>query len=243
MRVGIYVDAFNLYYGGRYSCGRSTAGWRWIDIRGLAIDLIGRRRDWAGAFVDRVVYCTARIDGADNPDGHRDQDIYLKALVAAGAVDHIEYGKYIAKVRPLPLATKDRRGRPLITTSAWPVMVQADDGSDVSGAKFLVSVAMREEKGSDVNVASHLLIDSAAGAIDAAVVISNDSDLRLPIAHARTIVPLGLVNPTPSQLAGDLRGQATDGARRHWWAQLTNGDFRAHQLADPVGPYSKPQGW
>jgi hypothetical protein len=38
------------------------------------------------------VYCTARIDGASNPSGQADQDVYLKALMAAGSVDHIEYG-------------------------------------------------------------------------------------------------------------------------------------------------------
>jgi hypothetical protein len=42
-----------------------------------------------------VVYCTARIDGASNPSGQADQDVYLKALLAAGSVDHIEYGTYV----------------------------------------------------------------------------------------------------------------------------------------------------
>jgi hypothetical protein len=36
VRVGIYVDAFNLYYGARNLCGRGTPGWRWLDIRALA---------------------------------------------------------------------------------------------------------------------------------------------------------------------------------------------------------------
>ena len=40
----------------------------------------------------------------------------------------------------------------------------------------MVSVARREEKGSDVNVATHLLIDACDNNIEAAVVISNDSD-------------------------------------------------------------------
>ncbi|GAA2988703.1 hypothetical protein GCM10010483_36430 [Actinokineospora diospyrosa] len=33
MRVGISVDGYNLYYGGREACGRSTPGWRWLDVR------------------------------------------------------------------------------------------------------------------------------------------------------------------------------------------------------------------
>jgi hypothetical protein len=92
--IGVYIDGFDLYYGARGLCGRWTPGWRWLDLRALAADLAGRRSNWAGAQVHRVVYCTARIDGASNPSGQANQDVYLKALVAAGSVDHIEYGTY-----------------------------------------------------------------------------------------------------------------------------------------------------
>jgi hypothetical protein len=37
-----------------------------------------------------------------------------------------------------------------------------------------------EEKGSDVNVAGHLLLDLLESRIDVAIVLSNDSDLKLP---------------------------------------------------------------
>jgi len=40
-------------------------------------------------------------------------------------------------------------------------VVQDDRGEPVSGAVFMVSYADREEKGSDVNVAAHLLPDPA----------------------------------------------------------------------------------
>ena len=145
MRIGVYIDGFNLYYGARGLCGRGTPGWRWIDLRALATDLVGRRTNWAGARVERVVYCTARIDAAGNPSGHADQDVYLKALLAAGSVDHIEYGTYVARVRSAPLAVKDRQGRPRIVSSDWPVMVQDGQGGNVDGAVFMVSYADREE--------------------------------------------------------------------------------------------------
>jgi hypothetical protein len=44
MRVGVYVDGYNLYYGGRALSGRGTAGWRWLDIRALAQALVDERR-------------------------------------------------------------------------------------------------------------------------------------------------------------------------------------------------------
>ena len=166
MRIGVYIDGFNLYYGARGLCGRGTPGWRWIDLRALATDLVGRRTNWAGAQVERIVYCTARIDAAGNPSGHADQDVYLKALLAAGSVDHIEYGTYVARVRNAPLAVKDKQGRPRIVSPDWPVMIQDGQGGNVDGAVFMVSYADREEKGSDVNVAAHLLLDVLGGAVD-----------------------------------------------------------------------------
>jgi hypothetical protein len=94
-----------------------------------------------------VVYCTARIDATGNPSGHADQDVYLKALLAAGSVDHIEYGTYVARVKNAPLAVKDKQGRPRIVSPDWPVMVQDGHGGNVDGAVFMVSYANREEKG------------------------------------------------------------------------------------------------
>ncbi len=234
MRVGVYVDGFNVYYGARSLCGRSAPGWRWLDLRALATDLVSRRRNWTGAIIERVVYCTALIDGATNASGRLDQDTYLRALQRSNNVDVVELGHYVARVKRAPLATRGPGGRPVITRSQWPVMVQDRSGADVAGASFMVSYAYREEKGSDVNVASHLLVDVLQGDVDAAVVISNDSDLRYPVQQARQQVPVGVVNPSLSQLAGDLRGRAADGVARHWWHQLVPADLYAHQLPDPA---------
>lgn len=243
MRVGVYVDAYNLYYGGRALCGRGTPGWRWLDIRAMAESLVASRRNWPGAQVAKVVYCTARIGARSNPEGHRDQDIYLKALAAAGSVDHIEYGKYVTRTKKTVLATTDNRGRPVPMTSNWPVMVQDQNGQAVPYARFMVEVINVEEKGSDVNVAAHLLMDIASEAVDAVVVVSNDSDLRLPVQQARRLVPVGIVSPHRGRVAGDLQGQVTDGVGNHWWAQLTSTDFTAAQLNDPVTRYPRPAGW
>ena len=190
MRVGVFIDGYNLYYGGRGLCGKSTAGWRWLDLRTLCSTIVGRRRDWPDAVVSRVIYCTARIDSRSNPDGHRDQDIYLKALVEHGSVDHIEYGNYVARAKKALLAGEDERHRPVITQSQWPVMVRDSSGANVPRAQFMVQVLNMEEKGSDVNVATHLLLDVFRQDVDAVVVVSNDSDLRLPITQARSAVPV-----------------------------------------------------
>jgi len=243
MRVSVLVDAYNLYYAGRKLCGRGAPGWRWLDVRSLAAALVAEQSAaWPGATVQRVVYCTARIKGAANPSGAADQDIHLKALLASGSVDHIEYGNYISKVIKRPLATEDKQHRPVIVRPDWPVTVQRN-GVSVPDATFMASVATYEEKGSDVNVAAHLLVDVLAGGFDAAVVISNDSDLRWPVQEARRRVPVGVVNPGSGYTAGHLSGVPAAGAGRHWWRTLRGADFAGHQLPDPVGRIRRPAGW
>lgn len=244
-RVGVYIDGFNLYYGASDLCGRGTVGWRWLDLEALANDLVQRRQDWVatGASLKRLVFCTARISKRDNSAGRQKQDIYLLALAAHCPTIHIEYGTYVSRVKKAPAATEDRKGRPVLTRSAWPLMVQDSSQNIVPNAIFMVSHARREEKGSDVNVASHLLVDTLTETIDAAIVISNDSDLRFPVQTARQRIPVGTVNPSRSYLAGDLAGQPSDGVGGHWWLQLRAADYKGCQLPDPCSGYAKPADW
>lgn len=99
----------------------------------------------------------------------------------------------------------------------------------------MASVARREEKGSDVNVASHLLLDALDGRIDAAVVVSNDSDLEFPVRQMRLRIPVGTVNPTKGFPAGRLNGAPGEGVGGHWWHQLTAAELTAAQLPLHVG--------
>ena len=244
MRVGAYVDAYNLYYGGRHCCGRGTAGWRWLDVRALLESILAASGSWAPARLDRVVYCTARIDAVTNPSAYADQDVYLKALLASGSVDWIEYGTYVARTKTALVATEDpATRRPVVSTSGWPLMVQDRSGTAVPEARFMVRYLHLEEKGSDVNLASHLLLDVLSGAVDAAIVVSNDSDLAYPVRTARARVPVGMVNPRGGTFAGDLTGKPGDGVGRHWWSKLSQAHYLAHQLPDPADRFTKPPGW
>lgn len=245
MKVGVYIDGLNLYHGGRQLCGRRRRGWRWLDLRRLGERLIARRHDWTGhgPVSQRVVYCTALIDGSINEAGRMRQMAYLAALRVHGSIDHLEEGKFVARVRRGLLATAGDRGQPVITSSEWPVCVQDGRGRSVRNARFVVSYQDLQEKGSDVNVASHLLMDVLDGQVDAAIVISNDSDLRLPVQRVRQRVPVGTVNPGSGVTAGDLRGRPGEGAGGHWWYGLTREDFLSCQLPESVGPSRRPEGW
>lgn len=243
MRIGVYVDGYNLYYGGRKHCGRGASGWRWLDIRALAEALVEEQPGWSNGRLERVVYCTARIDGRTNPLGQAEQDVYLKALLATTSVDHIEYGNYVSRVKQSVLAIRDKKGRPVVSTPDWPVMIQDSNGTKVTDARFMVSYLHNEEKGSDVNVATHLLADVLIGRVDAAIVITNDSDLRLPVQMARQQIPVGLVNPGSGFLAGALRANANDGVGNHWFRQLEPTHFTANQLPNPAGSFTRPAAW
>ena len=60
-----------------------------------------------------------------------------------------------------------------------------------------VKVIKTEEKGSDVNIATHLLLDGFQNDYELAVVVSNDSDLLMPIRVVTEQFgkPVGLLNP------------------------------------------------
>ena len=60
-----------------------------------------------------------------------------------------------------------------------------------------MKVVKVEEKGSDVNLASHLLLDAFQGSFDVAAVLSNDSDLVEPIRIVTKVLgkPVGLLSP------------------------------------------------
>ncbi|MEI9907867.1 MAG: NYN domain-containing protein [Actinomycetota bacterium] len=243
MRVGVYVDGFNLFYGGRGLCGRSVPGWRWLDIRKLSQQLIENQSGWNDSEVSRVVFCTARISGSLNQDGQKRQDVYLRALTRFQSVDEVSLGNYVFRTTKAPLALPDRHGRPLLTRPRWPIMIKEERGPIRPDTIFMASVARREEKGSDVNVASHLLIDTMDDRIDAALVVSNDSDLAYPLREMRKRIPVAVINPTSKQTAGKLKGLPYEGVGRHWWYQLKISDFIDAQLPDQIGKLTKPANW
>lgn len=246
LQVGFYIDGFNLYYGGRSYFG-SRPGWRWLDLRALATTVVtvaSTQAAWNGATVKRVVYCTART-------GDPDQDTYLGALRAAAAYDWVEWGYYTERLIHRPLATQPPgAARPQVSNPTIPVRVQ-DGGTPVSGAVFLVSVSHREEKGSDVNLATHILLDVLKGDVDAVVVVTNDSDLKLPLSEVRQRVPVGLINPGNPKwrpTAGALRANPQTGVGGHWWGHITPNQYLSHQLSEPVSDasgkvFTRPAGW
>ena len=105
-----------------------------------------------------------------------------------------------------------------------------------------VQVLKSEEKGSDVNLASHLLIDCYKSDCDVAVVVSNDSDLAFPIDHVKRHLGkiIGIINPHkhPSR---DLFPLA------NFYKLIRPSVLAACQfptiMMDSIGQFHKPASW
>ena len=99
-----------------------------------------------------------------------------------------------------------------------------------------------EEKGSDVNLASHLVRDAFRAAFQVAVLITNDSDLAEPVRIVRQELnlPVGVLNPHQHHSA-ELKRIATF-VKRIRQSDLVASQFAA-VLNDAKGAFHKPPSW
>ena len=116
--------------------------------------------------------------------------------------------------------------------------------ASISGVGRTVEILDTEEKGSDVNLATYLIIDGYENDYEQAVVISNDSDLALPIAKVRTKLgrPVGVVNPDPKKHTTRQLAMSATFQRRIRVAALQKSQFPA-VLRDSKGVIKKPSSW
>ena len=187
---------------------------RWLDLRKLAEILFPRDT------IHRVCYFTALLDVRPaNPGQAQRQLIYLRALATLPGLD-VHYGAFRSGVRRRPLA------------------------EPAPGLPTHVLVRDSEEKGSDVNLATRLLVDGFSGEYEQAVIVSNDADFATAMKYVRdnlslrvTLVNPDAGNPSPR----DLSNSATY-VRRLWRSHLRRSQF-PDTLTDGVGAITKPAGW
>ncbi|MFC0864307.1 NYN domain-containing protein [Sphaerimonospora cavernae] len=189
--------------------------YKWLDLDALARRLVRQGR------VNRIRYFTARVTARpDDPGAHKRQDTYLRALLTIPHLS-IHFGRFQERITRMPLAFPE------------------------PGAHRTVEVIKTEEKGSDVNLATALLLDAFRRDCDSALVISNDADLAEPIWAVRHDlgVSIGVANPYPyERRAIDLIA-----ARPTFLRQINPGMLRACQLPDLVqdahGKIRRPGRW
>ena len=106
-----------------------------------------------------------------------------------------------------------------------------------------VRVIKTEEKGSDVNLATHLLMDAFDDTFDVAVIVSNDSDLKEPIMQVgqRFGKRIGLLVPRTTHVSRALQTLAHF-VKRFGPTALANCQI-PNSITDAIGAFHKPQGW
>lgn len=186
--------------------------YKWLDIARLCALMLPNHR------IERIKYFTARIGSrAHDPDAPRRQEIYLRALRTIPNLE-IFYGHFLT--------------HPVLMRLANPQPNQ----------KAFVWVIKTDEKGSDVNLATHLLSDAYNRRFECAVIVSGDSDLLAPVRLVMNELklPVGVLNPQkrPCRV---LANQAT--FYKHIRAGvLAQSQFPA-TLTDGRGTFSKPSSW
>ena len=206
-----------------YYLALKNTHFKWLDIAKMCATLRPRSR------VNKIRYFTARVSALPHdPKASDRQDVYLRALRTIPNLT-IHEGLFTSWPRWLP---------------KYPLVY-----SDPTKPPELVQVLRTEEKGSDVNLATLLLIDCFDNDFDEAVVISNDSDLVLPIEmvttkFGKTVV---VINPTSDRRrARKMNKELHRVSSDYIWMinkkVLANCQFPA-TLADLRGTFSKPAEW
>lgn len=186
--------------------------YRWLDLGALARTLLPRDD------IHQIRYFTARVTNRpDDPAKAQRQDAYLRALRTIPNLT-VHLGHYLTSTVRMPLAAPE------------------------PGGARTVEVIKTEEKGSDVNLATYLLLDAFRRDCQVAVLLTNDSDLKEPITVAQRDLGLvvGVVNPHPPS----RRSRALQAS---FFKQLRPGALARSQFAqvleDRNGKIHKPPGW
>lgn len=220
MRTIIYVDGFNLYF----RLLEKRPALKWLNVKALAEHVLRPQNQ-----VVAVRYYTARVSGRLDPHAPARQQIYLDALATIPEIS-VHMGIFLSseKFASLIHPPEFRPHLPAPMAQPWPDVVK---------------VLKVEEKGSDVNLACHLLLDAFQGNFDVAAVLSNDSDLVEPIRIVTQVLgkPVGLLSPV-SNPNPELR-RVSSFVRR-----LSVSDLAACQFPNPLSrpPHSdlhRPSTW
>ena len=186
--------------------------YRWLNLETLCQLLLPKNT------IRQIKYFTALVSARPNdPDQPVRQQLYLRALRTLPKVS-IHFGHFLTHEVMMALVVP--AGQP---------------------PKY-VRVIKTEEKGSDVNLATHLLHDAHMGRFDVAVIVSNDSDLLEPIKIVREHLHkrVGILNPHPNPSRALL-------PHIDFIKQIRTGVLRTAQfpltLTDAHGTFTKPAAW
>jgi len=187
--------------------------YKWINLVEMSRLILSPKNQ-----VDKVKFFAALVKPRPNdPTQPMRQQTYLRALRTLPEIEII-LGHYLSHEVMMPLA------------------------GCAPGKQKFVRVIKTEEKGSDVNLATHLLHDAYRNQYDCAVLVSNDSDLQEPLRIVRNEMGkmVGILNPHPHP-SQTLMHHA------HFYKPIRPGVLAASQLpttmTDAHVTFHKPATW
>ena len=182
-----------------YGALRSRPHLKWLDYRALAANLL------SGYEINTVRYFTAPARNRLNDKTvSQRQGVYLQALEENSEIE-IHKGQFKESPARLPLANELKKGK-----------------------LKLVKVMRTVEKGSDASLAAYLVRDSCHNEMDAALVMSNDSDLQTPVNIAEQ-EGITVITVNPHEQRNQQRVLRSSDKRT-----LDEGILRRSQLPNPV---------
>jgi uncharacterized LabA/DUF88 family protein len=186
--------------------------YKWLDLSKLCQLLLPQHQ------IQQIKYYTAKVKARPGDLGQPvRQQTYLRALRTIPNLK-IVYGQFLQSQILMPLVNPP-----------------------VSGPR-IVKVIKTEEKGSDVNIATHLVHDGHLGRYEAAVIVSNDSDLveAVKIVRYELNLTVGMINP---------HRKPSYALKQHvnFMKKVRKGVMQASQfpptIQDGKGIIRKPTGW
>jgi hypothetical protein len=186
--------------------------YKWLDLKSLSAKLLQSHNR-----IVEIKYFTAIVSGMFDPDQPNRQETYIRALESYIDGLSVYYGHFLSHEVNAPSA-------PLTDPPRFSRVIKT------------------EEKGSDVNLAVHLLNDAWLDKYDCAVIISNDSDLAeaIRLIRAQTDKLVGIISPiVKGHPSRELQKHA------HFVKRIRTGVLRASQLPNPIPGtrIHKPNSW
>ena len=188
--------------------------YKWLDLKALIESF-----SFENCKISKIRYFTAKVIPSDsNPGVRQRQDVYLRALRTIPEIE-IHLGSF-----------KKRTVKGKLLAEGNPLHEQ------------IVKISKFEEKRSDVNIATFMLVDCFQNECDVPILLSNDSDLSEPLKYIKTVLrlPVGLITPIDSWVSklhkySSLRRKISD-------EKLRNSQFSL-KLKDNQGEFFCPKEW
>ena len=177
----VYIDGLNLYY------SLKNTPYKWLNLRKLIDSLL--EPSWHK--VIEIKYFTARVQSSlkDSTKDSR-QDIYLRAIQTLQNINII-YGKFKKRDIKVAIPVKNQE--------------QLKEIKKITG-KNIFQLSKYEEKETDVNIATHIMYDCCKENISSVALLSNDTDLKLPLWFARKKFKKRVIVITPPE---NIKGSLT----------------------------------